>query len=87
MKQKSNKVYGTDLLQELRELEKKQKTHRNKVIKRFRFLLDNTTDPYLEGFYKDGVDGYSTDMMLFIIIRVEANYVAKSTQTELFETK
>ena len=87
MKEKSNKVYGTDLLQQLRELEKKQTGLRNKVYKRFCFLLKHSDDPYLEGFDCAATGSYSIDMMIFVIIRVEANYVAKSTQTELFETK
>ena len=84
---KDIKEYGTDLLKQLRELEKKQNTLRNKVSKRFCYLLKHSDDPYLEGFDCGATGSYSVDMMIFIIMRVEANYIAKSTQTELFETK
>ncbi len=78
------KEYGQDLLKQHRELEKKQTTLRNKVVKRFKFLLNNSDDPYLEGFYEDHTDDYSTDMMIFVIIRVEENYVSKSKQLDIF---
>lgn len=79
------KEYGQDLLKKYRELEKKQTSLRNKVIKRFKFLLNNSDDPYLEGFYDDLTDNYSTDMMIFIIIRVENNYTSKSKQLNMFD--
>ena len=87
MDKKSSKVYGADMLTQLRELEKKQTALRNKVSKRLCFLLDNSDDPYLEGFDCGATGSYTVEMMIFVIIRVEANYVAQSIQGELFETK
>ena len=84
---KSIKEYGTDLKKDFDDLEKKQKTLRNKIIKRFIFLLANSNDPYLNGFIKEATDSYSTDMMLFIILRVEAAYAAKTTQLDMFTQK
>ena len=84
-KKESNiKEYGTDLLKQYRELVKKQTTLRNKVEKRFKFLLDNSDDPYLEGFYKEATGSYDVDMMIFVIMRVESNYTSQSKQGELF---
>ena len=85
-KKESIKEYGTDLLTQLRDLEKQQRTLRNKVIKRFKFMLDqHPDDPYLSGFTKEGAKEYNTDTMIFVIIRLEELYVEKSCQTEIFK--
>jgi len=81
------KEYGNDLLKQLRDLEKKQTSLRNKVIKRFRFLLENSDDPYLTGFFKGATGSYTTEMMIFVIKRVEDNYVSKSEQLDMFKEK
>ncbi len=87
MKDKSIKVYGTDLLAQYRELEQKQTTLRNRVEKRFKFLLDHSDDPYLVGFDKGATGSYSVDMMIFVIMRVEANYASQTEQLDMFNTK
>jgi len=84
---KDIKEYGDDLLKQYNELDKKQTALRNKVIKRFRLLLDQSDDPYLVGFDKAATGSYSTDMMIFVIRRVEANYVDQTTQLDMFNDK
>ncbi len=79
------KEYGDDLLKKYIELEKKQTTLRNKVIKRFCFMLDNSDDPYLNGFFKAATGSYSTDMMIFVIKRVEENYTKETKQLDMFK--
>ena len=81
---KEIKEYGTDLLKQYKELEQKQTTLRNKVVKRFCYLLKHSHDPYLEGFDCGATGSYSVDMMIFIIMRVEKNYVKKSKQLDMF---
>ena len=83
MAKDSIKEYGTDFLKQYQDQEKKEKTLRNKVIKKMKFLLDNSNDPYLHGLKKDRLDEHSTPMMIFIIMRVEQNYVNKTKQTEM----
>jgi hypothetical protein len=83
MSKESIKEYGDDLLNQHKELEKKQKTLRNKVVKRFKFLLKNSNNPYLEGFNAEG--HYNIETMIFVIKRVEGDYVAQSVQTNLFD--
>jgi len=84
-KKESIKEYGTDLLTQLRDLEKQQRTLRNKVIKRFKFMLDqHPDDPYLSGFTKEGAKEYNTDTMIFVIIRLEATYVDQTKQLDMF---
>jgi len=85
MAKKEIKEYGTDLLTQLRDLEKQQRTLRNKVIKRFKFMLDqHPDDPYLSGFTKEGAKEYNTDTMIFVIIRLEATYVDQTKQLDMF---
>ena len=84
MAKESIKEYGDDLLKQYIELEKKQSVLRNKVIKRFKFLLDNSNDPYLDGFVKEETSEYDTEIMIFVIRRVEQNYVDQTTQLDMF---
>ena len=87
MAKESIKEYGTDLLKQFKELQKQQNTLRNKVVKKFKFLLDNSDDPYLTGFTKEGTSEYDTDMMIFVIMRVEQNYVNQTTQLDMFNNQ
>jgi hypothetical protein len=87
MAKKDIKEYGDDLLNQYNELKKKQITLHNKVVKRFKFLLDNSGDPYLEGFTKEEINEYNTETMIFVIRRVEQNYVSQTTQLDMFNNK
>jgi len=87
MAKKDIKEYGDDLLKQYRAIEMKQTVLRDKVIKRFKFLLDNSNDPYLEGFTKEDANEYGTETMIFVIRRVEQNYVKQTTQLDMFNNK
>lgn len=84
---KEIKEYGSDLLKQHRELEQKQKSLRNKVIKRMCYLLDNSDSPYLDGFVKDNLEYATTEVMLFVIVKVEDEYINKNKQLDLFDNE
>ena len=79
------KITANDFLKQHRDLEKKQRTLRNKVIKKMAWLLKNSEDPYLEGIYAGTLGSYTTEFLIFTIKRVEDNYTDQSTQLDMFK--
>lgn len=78
------KITGDDFLKQYNDLEKKQKTLQNQVIKKMTWLLDNSNDPYLNGFNKESLKDHPIKTLIFIIKRVEDNYVSKTKQLNIF---
>ena len=79
------KITANDFLKQHRDLEKKQRTLRNKVIKKMAWLLKNSEDPYLVGIYAGTLGSYTTEFLIFTIKRVEDNYTDQSTQLDMFK--
>lgn len=88
-KQESIKEYGVDLEKQYKDAEKKLVVINNKIRKRAIFLIKQCPDFELEEgkpikHLLNWIDEFSGELLLDMIKKVEADYVSKTQQTDLF---
>ena len=81
------KEYGIDLEQQLKVVEQKKKSIENKIKKRAKFLIKEVKkNGEIPELFKDlAIDSLTSKALLFVIKRMEQDYVNKSTQISLYK--